>query len=59
MRYEVRADIYDELRCRVALEVDADTAALARSEALRRLRAQYSESAIICVLAKEINHGET
>lgn len=54
MRYEVRADIYDQLRCRVALEIDADTAALARTEALDKLRDQYSDSAVICVYAKEI-----
>lgn len=54
MRYEVRADIYDELRCRVALEVDADTEELARREALKRLRDQYSDSAIITVFAKAL-----
>lgn len=54
MRYEVRAHIYDELRCAVSLEVDADTEELARSEALAKLRDQYSDSAVICVYAKPV-----
>lgn len=52
-RYEIRAHIYDVIKCAVALEVDAETEELARINALTRLRAQYPESHITLV-AKEV-----
>lgn len=54
MRYLVRAHVYDVLRCAVALEIDAETEELARSEALAKLRAQYPDSATISVSAKAV-----